>query len=182
MSDEQATRVIKKTVTEPVSTDATRVLGSGNAAQTAPDQSVAAGDETRIHSSGHRSTDNKAADGSYELTAGWLVIIEGPGRGVSLEIYFGMNSVGRAPNQRIPLDFGDEAISRESHAFIVYDEMQHDFYVQHGGKANLVRHNGKPVLSPMELNHGDIIDIGATKLMFIPLCTETFNWTETSKT
>ncbi|MDJ0930641.1 FHA domain-containing protein [Breoghania sp.] len=61
---------------------------------------------------------------------------------------------------------------------MVYDEMQHDFYVRHGGKANLVRHNGKPVLAPTQLSHGDILDIGATKLMFVPLCSETFNWSD----
>ncbi|NVK33437.1 MAG: FHA domain-containing protein [Rhodobacteraceae bacterium] len=182
MNDDQSTRVIKRTVTETIDADVTKVIGGNVSDPVASEQSEAAGEQTRVHSGRQRSADSGISDRTYDLTAGWLVIVEGPGRGVSLEIYFGMNSVGRAPNQRIPLDFGDEAISRESHAFVVYDEMQHDFYIQHGGKANLVRHNNKPVLSPVELNRGDIIDIGSTKLMFVPLCTSDFNWSKSDKT
>ena len=50
-----------------------------------------------------------------------------------------MNSVGRDASQRVSLSFGDDSISREEHAFITYDEEQRCFYLQHGGKSNLVR-------------------------------------------
>ena len=177
MSDDQPTRVIRTgTPSAPGGTadggEVTRVIGSGRPGRMPgePETHVLRGvDQTQAHEGG----------GVYELTAGWLVVTAGPGRGASREIFFGMNSVGRSPDQRIPLDFGDESISREAHAFIVYDEMQHDFYVQHGGKANLVRLNGKPVLAPAELKHGDILEVGATKLLFVPLCSESFNWSDT---
>lgn len=171
MSDDQPTRVIRKSTTEKLS-DTTRVIGGGER----PGRPAPEGGETRVITGVDQQ--EPGTKEVFELTAGWLVVIAGPGRGCSLEIFLGMNSVGRDPNQRIPLNFGDETISRESHALVVYDEMQHDFYVQHGGKANLVRLNGKPVLAPMELKHGDVIELGATKLMFVPLCSDSFNWSE----
>ena len=77
--------------------------------------------------------------------------MKGPGRGAFRPVYVGMNSVGRDPSQRVSLSFGDESISREEHAFITYDEEQRCFYLQHGGKSNLVRLGADPVLTPTEL-------------------------------
>jgi hypothetical protein len=108
--------------------------------------------------------------------AGWLVVVKGPGRGGFRPIFVGMNSVGRDADQRISLNFGDDMISREEHAFIAYDEEERRFYLQHGGKANLVRLGGKPVLSPTELQAYDVIRIGKTTLRFIPLCGPDFAW------
>jgi hypothetical protein len=110
--------------------------------------------------------------------AGWVVIVEGQGRGGFRPIYVGMNSVGRDPSQRISLSFGDESISREEHAFITYDEEARSFYLQHGGKPNIIRLGGKPVLTPMELKANDIIKIGRTTLRFIPCCGPNFSWSD----
>ena len=112
-----------------------------------------------------------------EPVAGWVVVVKGPGRGGFRPVYVGMNAVGRAPSQRIPLDFGDEGISREEHAFITYDDEARTFYLQHGGKANLVRLGGKPVLQPTELKPGDTFRIGSTTLRFVPVCGPDFDWT-----
>ena len=53
---------------------------------------------------------------------------------------------------------------------------QTKFFLGHGGKSNLVRLNGRPVLSTEELSHGDAIRIGETTLKFIALCGDDFNW------
>jgi hypothetical protein len=110
--------------------------------------------------------------------AGWVVVVKGPGRGGFRPVYVGMNSVGRDPNQRVSLSFGDEAISREEHAFITYDEEQRCFYLQHGGKSNLVRLGTDPVLTPTELKLNDLIRIGKTTLLFIPCCGPDFSWND----
>jgi hypothetical protein len=110
--------------------------------------------------------------------AGWVVVIKGPGRGNFCPVFVGMNSVGRDADQRISLNFGDESISREEHAFITYDEEQRCFYLQHGGKSNLVRLGPAPVLSPTELKPNDLIRIGRTTLLFVPFCGPDFSWTE----
>lgn len=111
-----------------------------------------------------------------EPVAGWIVVVKGPGRGGFRPVYVGMNSVGRAPSQRISLDFGDESISREEHAFITYDDEQRTFYLQHGGKSNLVRLGDKPVLQPTELKPNDLFRIGNTTFRFFPCCGPDFNW------
>ena len=53
-----------------------------------------------------------------------------------------------------------------------------DFYLQHGGKSNLVRLGGQPVLSPTELKPNDLIRIGRTTLLFVPCCGPDFSWTD----
>ena len=110
--------------------------------------------------------------------AGWVVVVRGPGRGNFRPVFVGMNSVGRDASQRVALGFGDDSISREEHAFITYDEEQRCFYLQHGGKSNLVRLGGHPVLSPTELKPNDLIRIGRTTLLFVPCCGPDFSWTD----
>lgn len=108
--------------------------------------------------------------------AGWIVVVKGPGRGGFRPVFVGMNSVGRAPSQRICLDFGDDSISREEHAFITYDDESRTFYLQHGGKSNLVRLGGAPVLQPTVLKPNDQFRIGNTTFRFFPCCGPDFNW------
>ena len=79
-------------------------------------------------------------------------------------------------DQAVRLDFGDMAISRSNHAAVVYDIKTHTFLLGHGGKANLVRLNGKPVVATHDLKDGDSIEIGETHLQFKSLCSTGFNW------
>ncbi|MCV6600068.1 MAG: FHA domain-containing protein [Cohaesibacter sp.] len=188
MSDENRTRIIRprdmpdKGVTRKVEKDAEIAPKSPSL----PEES----DQVRTtiissHRGSGTSAETERAESSqtapdpdhdYELVVGWLVIVKGPGKGCSLEIYYGMNSIGRGPQERICLDYGDSTISREAHAYVTYDEKQADFYISHGGKSNLVRLNDKPVLAPEALKQGDRIEMGKTHLMFVPLCNESFNW------
>jgi len=74
------------------------------------------------------------------------------------------------------LDLGDTSISREQHAAIAYDEEANGFFLGHGGKSNIVRLNGRPVLSTEDLQNGDMIRIGETTLRFVALCGDAFVW------
>jgi pSer/pThr/pTyr-binding forkhead associated (FHA) protein len=107
---------------------------------------------------------------------GWLVIVSGPGKGVSLELGYGVNTIGRDREQRVSLDFGDEEISRKSHASVIYDQKSRRFFVQHGDGVNLTYVNDEPVLRPIELKGKEVISIGNTKLTFVPLCGSDFEW------
>lgn len=109
---------------------------------------------------------------------GWLVVVKGPGRGAAFTLQGGVAQIGRGAGQTVRLDFGDNSISRENHAAVAYDDESQTFYIGHGGKANLVRRNGRPVLSTEELSSGDLIVIGETMLKFVPLCGPEFNWAE----
>lgn len=115
-------------------------------------------------------------DPMQDPPVGWLVIVDGPGKGRSLCIGYGMNAVGRASSQRVCLDFGDPRISRENHALITYDGKARRFYVQHGGGPNLTYLGDLPVLSPVELKPGARINLGNTVLLFVPLCSAEFDW------
>jgi hypothetical protein len=107
---------------------------------------------------------------------GWIVVIDGPGRGASFTLTAGLSTVGRDANQTVSLDFGDGSISRENHIAIAYDEEDCRTYVGHGGKSNIVRLNDQPLLTTQDLKDGDTLRIGKTTLRFVAFCGETFNW------
>ncbi|MGL4238142.1 FHA domain-containing protein, partial [Tabrizicola sp.] len=117
-----------------------------------------------------------ASKGYVMFPAGWIVVKDGPGKGASFALSQGISQIGRATDQTISLDYGDMAISRQNHAAIAYDPSTHQFHVGHGGKSNLVRLNGKPLLSTEVAGDGDEIQIGETTLVLKVLCTPAFNW------
>ena len=131
--------------------------------QSAPTSSVEAGP-----SAGNQFTG--------EPVVGWLVVISGPGRGQSLKLGYGVNTIGRGPESRVSLDFGDEEISRNNHALLTYDTKGRKFYIQHGGASNLTYLGDEPVLQPHEIKGREIIGIGNTQLTFIPFCGLDFEW------
>ena len=113
-----------------------------------------------------------------KFPVGWLVVVDGPGRGESVSLLAGMSQIGRGDDQAIQLDFGDNAISRTNHAAIVYDPDDMSFLIGHGGKTNIVRLNGKPLISTEHLKTGDTIRIGDTILRFVALCGKEFRWSD----
>ncbi|PWK56208.1 FHA domain-containing protein [Silicimonas algicola] len=121
-------------------------------------------------------TEGMAPAGPAEFPAGWIVVVDGPGRGASFTLRSGVSQIGRGEEQAVRLDFGDTSISRNNHAAVAFDDEQSKFFLGHGGKSNLVRLNGRPVLSTEEMSDGDIIRIGETTLKFIALCDESFTW------
>lgn len=118
----------------------------------------------------------QTAQTKFDPPVGWLVVREGPGRGSYRPVFYGQNAIGRSATQRINLDFGDLRISREEHAFLIYDEISRRFYLRDNGKTNLVRINGVPVMAPTEIYHQDQITIGSTQLLFVALCGHGFDW------
>jgi hypothetical protein len=112
---------------------------------------------------------------------GWLVIVGGPGLGAYRPIYEGNNSVGRAANQRIPIDFGDDAISSEEQAYIRYDGADRSFlFVPNLAKTNVVSVNDKRPSAAVTLQAMDVIMMGHTQLVFVPFCGPEFDWSEIS--
>ena len=108
--------------------------------------------------------------------AGWLVIVDGPGKGNAVTLGYGVNGLGRDRTERVTLDYGDTTISRVGHAAVTYDASSRKFYVQHGGGVNLSYVNDEPVLAPVELEPFAHIRIGDTTLRFVPLCGPGFSW------
>lgn len=169
-SDNDATKVIfqktggtQETVIMP---DRSRAMGSPAAAS--PLQGV-----TQFVPFGQSQG---TVDPEFNPVAGWLVIVEGPGRGKFRPVFYGQNAVGRNPDMKVVLDFGDSGISRDAHAFVIYDEVDRRFFIKDNGQSNLVRHNGAVVLKPTELRDRDLLSIGQTTLMFVALCDQNFDW------
>ncbi|MGE0700338.1 MAG: FHA domain-containing protein [Hyphomicrobiaceae bacterium] len=113
-----------------------------------------------------------------DMVVGWLVVLAGPGRGNFRPIFSGSNPIGSASG-RIVINFGDDAISREKQAYLVYDGGKRQFLmVPNLDKPNLVSVNGSALLSNTELKSRDKIVMGTTTLLFVPLCGSDFDWTE----
>ncbi|TCO74018.1 FHA domain-containing protein [Rhodovulum euryhalinum] len=142
----------------------TRLLGFGQPADPAADPF--ARDEA----------DAPAADGAPDFPVGWLVVVDGPGRGAHFALGHGVSQIGRGADQTVRLDFGDSSISRSGHALLAYDDEQAKFFLGSGGKVNIVRLNGQPLLSTEELAGGDVIRIGETTLRFVAFCGPDFTW------
>lgn len=109
-------------------------------------------------------------------TVGWLVVMEGPGRGRSLELGIGANSIGREKNQKICLRFGDQEVHRERHALVIFDPKSRRFYVQSGEVRNLTYVDDELVLNPVEIKGGEMIVVGRTRMKFVPFCGPDFGW------
>jgi hypothetical protein len=122
----------------------------------------------------------RATAQGVEPVVGFVIVVRGPGSGSFRPIFYGMNALGRGEDQRVSLDFGDQRISREAHAFIIYDDMERRFYIRDGGKSNLVRLNARPVMQPTELSARDILELGDTSLCFLPFCGPDFDWQPTN--
>lgn len=108
---------------------------------------------------------------------GWLVIVDGPGRGHSLELGYGMNIVGRGPYNRVVLGFGDDLISEDDHFRIAYDAKHRSFHIVPGRGTNLVYVNESALLAPQPLPSPSSFTVGATSIRFVALCGPDWEWT-----
>jgi len=110
------------------------------------------------------------------LLSGWLVIISEQGRGTYYPLTYGMNTIGRETNNHISIENGDKSVSRNKHAIVIYDYQNNIFFIKHGDGQFLTYLNGNVLLDTKELKANDIIKVGDTELIFIPLCTNEFKW------
>ena len=106
---------------------------------------------------------------------GWLVCIKGPSRGRDYRIRSGRNGIGRSEAMDVQIT-GDDTVSRENHAFLVYEPRKRIFSIRPGDGRGLVYLNGDEVIQASDIKGYDIIELGETQLMFVPLCSDKFNW------
>jgi len=106
---------------------------------------------------------------------GWLVCVEGADRGRDYRIRSEKNFIGRAESMDIAIR-GDETVSRENHAIVSYNPKARQFKLHPGVSRGLVYLNGEEVDHPSPLMAGDHIELGQTKLLFVPLCDPRFSW------
>lgn len=139
------------------------------------------GGRPRRPEKGIRQEGAEGSGGMDDPVVGWLVIVEGPGKGRAVQLGYGSNSLGRGASDRVKLDFGDDQISRNGHAVVTYDPRGRKFFVQHGGGTNLTYLGDEPVLTPAELPPQGRIAIGKTVLRFVPFCGTEFDWQDSDE-
>lgn len=116
---------------------------------------------------------------TQDPVVGWLVVVGGPGLGSYRPIFEGNNSLGRSSGQRIPIDFGDDAISAEEQCYIRYDSGGRNFlFVPNLAKANVVGLNDTRPTGAVVLSAMDVITVGRTQLVFVPFCGAEFDWSD----
>ncbi len=106
---------------------------------------------------------------------GWLVCVKGPSRGRDYRVRSGRNGIGRSETMDVQIT-GDDTVSRENHAFLVFEPRKRSFSIRPGDGRGLVYLNGDEVVHAADIKAHDRIELGETQLMFVPLCGESFNW------
>lgn len=111
-----------------------------------------------------------------EPVVGWLVCVKGNHFGEDFRLKVGRNFIGRAQTMDVALT-GDTSVSREKHAVILYEPKNNIFIVQPGEARELCYLNDSVVLNSVEIKAYDVLQVGETKLMFVPFCqADKFNW------
>ncbi len=111
----------------------------------------------------------------FDPVVGWLICIKGANKGRDYRLHSDLNKLGRAPNMDVCIE-GDDTISRENHCQIAYSSRSKTFSVVPGDGRNLVYLNDKDVLSATSLKAYDCLDLGASSFLFMPFCSDRFNW------
>ena len=129
----------------------------------------------------HQTPDSEAlAKGMRSLPAvGWLVVVAGPGLGSDFRLVQGANRIGRQANLEVCLDFGassDASVSREALAVVVFDHHKQEFFIERGNSRNLPLLNGDAIRGEPTLKAHDVIQVGETRLLFVPLCHPGLHW------
>ncbi|HIR28047.1 MAG TPA: FHA domain-containing protein [Candidatus Choladousia intestinigallinarum] len=115
-----------------------------------------------------------------EPVVGYLIAIEGAYFGEGFKLKTGRNFIGRSPEMDIQLSL-DLSVSRRKHAIIIYEPRARIFIAQPGESRELFYLNDQVVLNNVTMKPYDILTIGETKLLLLPLCGENFTWDDYKK-
>ncbi|MBO6239518.1 MAG: FHA domain-containing protein [Butyrivibrio sp.] len=106
---------------------------------------------------------------------GWIICIEGTDKGKDYRVFGKNNTIGRSEKMDICIK-GDSTISRENHAKLAYDIKHNVFHLIPADNVNGIYVNDEPVYVPTQLHAYDLIELGESKFVFIPFCSEQFTW------
>lgn len=117
------------------------------------------------------TTNRQYHDRNNGPVVGWVVAVKGPHIGESFELYTKKNFIGRNKDVVVNL-YLDNTVSRTSPLGIIFNERKNQFMVLVGASDQTVYINDDLLLENMEIVSGDIITIGNTVLLFVPLVTK----------
>lgn len=156
------------------------------------DATVGANDSVNslLNSIKNVSLDDEATVGAFKgfskgevssPTVGWLICLNGKNKGKDFKLKSGRNFIGRNDNMDIALR-GENSVSRDKHAIVVYEPKKNAFLAQAGESKELFYLNGELVVSANQLKRNDKLQLGDVELMFIPCCDEKFKWDTVEET
>ena len=99
---------------------------------------------------------------------GWLVAVKGPHIGQSFELFPKKNFIGRNDSLVVNL-YNDKTVSRTAPLSVIFNRHNNKFMAMSGNSDQTAYINDDLLLQPIELKENDKIDIGNTRLLFIPL-------------
>ncbi|OCL25307.1 hypothetical protein U472_13195 [Orenia metallireducens] len=112
----------------------------------------------------------------FDPVVGWMVCIEGAEQGKDYKIRHERNFIGRSEEMHIHIE-GDKTISRRNHGVISYNPKERNFTFIPGPEiTSIIYINDEAIYAPRELSAYDIIEMGKSKFIFIPLCGQHFEW------
>lgn len=155
--------------TKPVSTDTTLLEEIKNVTA-----------DNDVKTIGIFSINNNASNSPQGIdnpVVGWIVCVCGKHLGTDFKILAGKNSIGRNTTNNISLE-GEESVSREKHAWIIYEPRKREFFIKPGESSGLTYLNDENIFDAQKLKTGDILEFGNSKFIFIPLCGEKFSWSD----
>lgn len=112
-----------------------------------------------------------------EPVVGWVVCTKGVHKGEDFRLRAGRNFIGRGQSMDIRLT-GENTVSRDKHAIILYEPNQRIFLAQMGESHELVYLNGELLMGNAQMKAYDRMQLGDAELMLIPCCCENFDWRE----
>ena len=111
----------------------------------------------------------------YEPVVGWLVCVEGPEVGKDYHLYGRINTIGRAEDNDVVLA-QEHTVSQKNHVRLAYDAKHNNYQLIPGDGSNVTYLNDEPLYVPQRLNAYEVLEMGETKLIFVPLCNDRFRW------
>lgn len=108
-------------------------------------------------------------------TRAFFVCIDGPMTGASFVFRENKAIIGRQMDYEISL-FRDNSVSRNPHAIINYYQDAIRYTVSCGDAEKRVSVNGQYISVETELKLYDVVGIGQSRLLFVPICSEKFAW------
>lgn len=112
--------------------------------------------------------------GQEEPPVGYLICTAGDDYGKGFLLKSGNNNVGRASSMDVIIM--DAKVSREKQLSVIYEPHKREFFVKPGDGSSLSYYNDELLLGVQKLQGYDVLTIGDTKLMLVPVCSEKFSW------
>lgn len=132
-------------------------------------------ENTVISGNNNDSFVNNKVNRSYTPVCGWLVGISGEKYGYSFELLASDNSIGSGKSNDIIIS-DDSYLCEKNHAIIIFDTSQNLFYVNIMNSEGAVYINNTEVKENMYIDYMDVLQLGGSSYMLVPLCRDGFTW------